>query len=276
MYGALFAFLNTNLNWDSFLQDREDELGEQIEINLEDILAETPPPSGTIEKSASKESFKNNKQNKLAVEASSKEILSENSQETVEEITVKKDTIMLNQLKKMEKALQNQTPKDTIAEVNTVAENIQRDFESRFQTYEEELKFRRENYRAIYNFKKIYPYVIKTKKLVADLNAQLATVKDKQERKTLIKDTEKKLFEQYESAIRNMSRSQGNLLLKLIARETSQTGYGLVKEYKGSITASFWYGVGLMFRQNLKTEYDSLKTDTVIEKIIVKYNKGKL
>lgn len=276
MYGVLFIFLNSNLNWDSFSPDTEDVLGEQIEINLEDILAEATPPLGTVEKSASKESFKGNKQHKLAVEASSKEIVSENSQETAEEIPVKKDTVMLNQLKKIEEALQNQTPKDTLAEVNTVAENLQRDFERKFNTYEEELKFRRENYRAIYNFKKIYPYVIKTKKLVADLNAQLATVKDKQERKTLIKNTEKKLFEEYESAIRNMSRSQGNLLLKLIARETSQTGYGLVKEYKGSITASFWYGVGLMFRQNLKTEYDSLKTDTLIEKIIVKYNKGKL
>jgi len=73
-----------------------------------------------------------------------------------------------------------------------------------------------------------------------------------------------------------MSTSQGKLLLKLIARETNQSAYGLIKTYKGAIPATFWYGVGLIFHENLKAQYDSIGEDAQLEKIVQKYKMGKL
>ena len=73
-----------------------------------------------------------------------------------------------------------------------------------------------------------------------------------------------------------MSTSQGRLLLKLISRETDQTAYGLIKTYKGGIPATFWYGVGLLFHENLKMQYDSLGEDAQLEKIVQRYKMGKL
>jgi len=84
------------------------------------------------------------------------------------------------------------------------------------------------------------------------------------------------LFAQFEKDVRNMTTSQGKLLLKLIARETNQSAYGLIKTYKGAIPATFWYGVGLIFHENLKLQYDSIGEDAQLEKIVQKYKRGNL
>ncbi len=126
------------------------------------------------------------------------------------------------------------------------------------------------------SLKKIYPYVQKTKEIVAKMNLQLAKTKDQKEKRRLIKQTEKELFAQFEKDVRNMSTSQGRLLLKLISRETSQSAYGLIKTYKGGIPATFWYGVGLLFHENLKMQYDSLGEDAQLERVVQRYKLGKL
>jgi hypothetical protein len=117
---------------------------------------------------------------------------------------------------------------------------------------------------------------MKTKQLIENLNKQLSTMKNESENARLIKETEKKLFADYENAVRTMTVSQGKLLLKLIARETNKTGYELIKDYKGSIPASFWYGVGKIFGTDLKTEFHKEQEDSVIENILDKYNKNDL
>jgi len=144
------------------------------------------------------------------------------------------------------------------------------------RNFNEERQFYYDNYRSILNLRKVYPYVIRTKDLVDKMNKQLASIKDNREKKRLIKKAEKELFDQFEKDVRNMSTSQGKLLLKLIARETNQTAFGLIKTYKGAIPATFWYGVGLLFHENLKLQYDSIGEDKQLEKIVQRYKLGKL
>lgn len=135
----------------------------------------------------------------------------------------------------------------------------------------EKYRFYQKNYRNIRNFKKVYPYALKTREIISDLNSQLSSMSDDSERKKLIKATEKKLFQEYETAVRTMSTSQGKLLLKLIARETNKTGYQIIKEYKGAFSATFWYGVGRIFGTDLKTEFHKEQEDSIIETIVEKY-----
>ena len=181
---------------------------------------------------------------------------------------------MMAEIQKMAEELQKSIKKDSLLaeqeREKAKLENRAKDY----HTYEEEMKFYRSNYRTIYNLKKIYPYVVQTKSLVDNMNAKLATITDKQERKQLIKKTEKELFQQFEKDIRKMSTSQGKLLLKLIARETNQSAYELIKTYKGTLPATFWYGVGLLFKEDLKMKYDSLAADSTLEKVVKRYKQG--
>jgi hypothetical protein len=132
------------------------------------------------------------------------------------------------------------------------------------------------NYKNIRNFKKVYPYALKTREIIENLNKQLATMTNDAEKKKLIKETEKTLFKEYEKAVRTMTTSQGKLLLKLIARETNKTGYEIIKDYKGSLPATFWYGVGKIFGTDLKSEFHKDREDSIIENIVSKYKNNDL
>lgn len=171
----------------------------------------------------------------------------------------KKDSVILAQITKLQK-VSNQSDA----------------YNQRYQHEREKYQYYVKNYKNIRNFRKVYPYAMKTKQLIENLNKQLSTMKNESEKAKLIKETEKKLFADYENAVRTMTVSQGKLLLKLIARETNKTGYELIKDYKGSIPASFWYGVGKIFGTDLKTEFHKEQEDSVIENILDKYNKNDL
>jgi hypothetical protein len=73
-----------------------------------------------------------------------------------------------------------------------------------------------------------------------------------------------------------MNIAQGRLLIKLINRETQNTSYDLIKDYRGKITAAFWQGVARIFGTNLKEEYDPYGDDAVIERIIQEIEAGRL
>lgn len=144
-------------------------------------------------------------------------------------------------------------------------------------SYRERYEFYKKNARLVYNFKKVYPYALKTREILENVNTQLATMKDEDEKKKLIKETEKMLFREYEGAVRTMSTSQGKLLLKLIARETNKSGYEIIKEYRGAFSASFWYGVGKIFNADLKMGYNKgLQEDSLIEDVLDKYKRNDL
>jgi hypothetical protein len=102
-------------------------------------------------------------------------------------------------------------------------------------------------------------------KEINDYKAQLSS---ETERKAYTKAEEKKLKKQFEGELKNLTISQGQILIKLIDRETGHTSYDLVKELRGTLQAFFWQGLARVFGSNLKTEYDSLNTDKAIEAII--------
>jgi len=156
--------------------------------------------------------------------------------------------------------------------LNKPRPNTQKD-----QTHQHErYAYYQKNFKNVRNFKKVYPYALIIRQLVENLNTKLSTMTNESEKRALIKESEKMLFKQYETAVRTMTRSQGELLLKLISRETSKTGYELIKDYKGALPATFWYGIGKIFGTDLKTEFHKEKEDSVIEDILDKYNKNDL
>jgi len=70
--------------------------------------------------------------------------------------------------------------------------------------------------------------------------------------------------------VKNLSVSQGKILIKLIERQTGHTSYDLVKDMKGGITAFVYQGVARLFGHNLKSTYDP-QEDFMIENIIREY-----
>ena len=73
-----------------------------------------------------------------------------------------------------------------------------------------------------------------------------------------------------------MTASQGQMLMKLIDRESGVTSYDVIELYKGSLAANFWQGMAKMFGNDLKAEYDGNDKDKITERIILLVESGQL
>ncbi len=99
------------------------------------------------------------------------------------------------------------------------------------------------------------------------MEQNLALMEDKKQRKAYIKETEKAIKDQFMDDLTKLTITQGKILVKLIHRETGQTTYELLKDYKGSAGTFFWQTLAKTFGSNLKQEYDPVE-DYQIEMII--------
>lgn len=281
----LFGVLSYNFTGEGDSSQLSDADLEQLELNMEDFNPEdmdmtAPGKDPLTDKSdkASESVSKDNGPTKTTSSTPESEIETEVVREEVvidSLVPKKKDIVEL-----LKKDTVRITTKDStvVAQITRINKNISLNEASRQkrQTEKEKFEFYKKNYKNIRNFKKVYPYALKTREIIENLNAQLAVMTSESEKRKLISKTEKMLFDEYEAAVRTMSTSQGKLLLKLIARETNKTGYDIIKEYKGAFSASFWYGVGKIFGTDLKTEFNKAQEDSLLENIVDKYKNDEL
>jgi len=115
-----------------------------------------------------------------------------------------------------------------------------------------------------------YPYARTAGYLMNDITARLVQYKSKKEKKNYIKTREKELKDQFADPLSNLSVYQGKVLMKLINRQTGNTCYEIVKEYRGGITARVYQTVAFFFGSSLKQDWDlSDKVDRQIENFVM-------
>ena len=130
--------------------------------------------------------------------------------------------------------------------------------------------------RLIANIKKVYPYAVIVRTKLVEVNEELKKIPDDKDRRKYLRVVEKDVLKDYQHDIEDMTITQGRLLIKLIDRETRNTSFVLIQEYRGKFSAAFWQGIARIFGTNLKDEYDPFGEDAMIESIINDINAGKL
>jgi hypothetical protein len=128
--------------------------------------------------------------------------------------------------------------------------------------------------RMIRNLKVVYPYAQIAKYKISEMESHYRTLKTDVERKAYVRKIEKELREEFEGQLVKLTFSQGRLLIKLIDREVGKTTYTVIKELRGGVSAVFWQTVARIFGSNLKTEFDSVKEDKILNEIIILYEHG--
>ena len=98
----------------------------------------------------------------------------------------------------------------------------------------------------------------------------------RREQRRFWKQYEKVLYSEYEDQFRQMTASQGQMLMLLLDRECGRSSYDVIKFYKGSFVANFWQGIAKMFGNDLKVEYDGSDKDKITERIITLVEAGQL
>lgn len=110
--------------------------------------------------------------------------------------------------------------------------------------------------RLKYNVLKVLPYAKFAEDRYDRLQRELAVTSGKKEQKRLIKTCEKEIKTMFNREIKKMSISQGEILIKLIDRQTGNSSYELVRDLRGGVSAFFYQSVAKIFGHNLKNTYD--------------------
>ena len=113
--------------------------------------------------------------------------------------------------------------------------------------------------KLVRNVKKVMPYAKLAAFRLQMMDDNLNQLPSKRAKKKYIKATENAIKEEFIGQLKMLTISQGKLLIKLIHRETGNTTYEILKQYRGSASTMF-YGIwAKMYNANINTKYDPIK-----------------
>jgi hypothetical protein len=122
--------------------------------------------------------------------------------------------------------------------------------------------------RLRYNVLKVMPYALFAKRRYEQLERDLALTSDKKTQKKLVKQCDDEIKKMFNTEIKELTITQGQILTKLINREVGRTTYDIVKETKGGFAAFSYQLIARVVGHNLKSTYSATE-DRDIESIIV-------
>ena len=117
---------------------------------------------------------------------------------------------------------------------------------------------------------KVYPYAkIASDRLMA-LNQNMDKLKTNREKRKYFKITENYIENEFSDKLKKLSHKQGQILVKLIYRQTGVSTYELIKEHKSGWKAFWSNTTAKFFEINLKTIYAPylVNEDFLIETIL--------
>ncbi len=121
--------------------------------------------------------------------------------------------------------------------------------------------------RLRYNVLKVMPYALYAKRRYEQLERDLAVTADKKDQRKLVKACDDEIKRMFNTEIKELTITQGQILTKLIDREVGTTTYDIVKQTKGKFAAFSYQLIARVVGHNLKATYNP-QEDRDIESII--------
>jgi len=122
-------------------------------------------------------------------------------------------------------------------------------------------------YKKVHN---AYPFATLAADKLFEINKDLENIKSKRKRKKHIRKIQKYMEGEFADELKKLTKTEGRLIIKLIHRQTGETMYTLIKEYRSKWKA-FWYNsTAVIFNLSLKNEYhpESDGLDFIVEDIL--------
>ncbi|MEN8187189.1 MAG: DUF4294 domain-containing protein [Bacteroidota bacterium] len=115
-----------------------------------------------------------------------------------------------------------------------------------------------------------YPYAKLASEKMTELNTELGSIKSKRKRKKHIRKAQRYLEEEFTEQVKDMTRTEGRIMIKLIHRQTGETLYDLIKDYRSGLKAFVYNSSARLFKLNLKNEYhpEEKALDFLVEDIL--------
>ncbi len=119
---------------------------------------------------------------------------------------------------------------------------------------------------------KVYPFAKTAGERLTMMNNNLAKLKTSKEKKRYFKIVEDYMDNEFKEKLKKLSRKQGQILVKLIHRQTGITTFDLIKNYKSGWKAFWSNNTAKLFDINIKKKYEPFDNneDYLIETILVR------
>lgn len=164
---------------------------------------------------------------------------------------------------------------DTIAKMPIELEEVYVSNRYSIKSAEERKKFLILQRRVL----KVYPYAKTAADRLTALNEGMKGLKSDRDKKKYFKLVENYLTNEFEGQLKKLSRKDGQVLVKLIHRQTGSSTFNLIKELKNGWKAFWSNNTARLFDINLKTKYEpyTVSEDFIIEGILYKaFSDGRL
>ena len=119
---------------------------------------------------------------------------------------------------------------------------------------------------------KVYPYAKVAAERLMILDKNMAALKTNREKRKYFKIVEDYMNNEFEARLKKLSRKQGQILVKLIYRQTGNTAFSLIKDYKSGWKAFWSNATAKVFDIDIKRKYAPYEDneDYLIETILVR------
>ena len=117
---------------------------------------------------------------------------------------------------------------------------------------------------------KVYPYAQLASNRFTTLKERLDNIERRRQKKRYTKRIEKFLEGEFSEELKKLTPKEGQILVKLIHRETGITPHNLVKTYRNGLRAAVYQFTAKLFDIDLKIEYNpsEVQEDMWIEDIL--------
>ena len=142
----------------------------------------------------------------------------------------------------------------------------------RFRSNKDKLAYTK----LVRDVKKTLPYAKQIAGIITETYEYMETLPDDKSRQQHLNKMEKYLMDQYTPKMKKLTRSQGQLLMKLVDRETNSSSYHLIDAFMGSFKAWTYNVFAGLFGNSLKTRYNPYGDDRVTERVCVMVEQGNI
>ena len=135
-----------------------------------------------------------------------------------------------------------------------------------FKNYKEKVNY----YTVKRKTLKVYPYAVLASKRLDKLKNRLKLIDGRANKKRYTRLVEKYIEKELSAQLKKLTRTEGQILIKLIYRETGLTVYDLVKDLRNGFKAFSYSSLAKLFDISIKTDYnpEKIKEDAIIEDVL--------
>lgn len=120
--------------------------------------------------------------------------------------------------------------------------------------------------------RKVYPYALQAVDLYQSIQEETADM-SKRKRKRYIRHEHHELKEDFTDKMKNLTRTQGKVLIKMMEKELGKPFYDIIRETRGVATATYWNTLSKLYDYDLKQGY-ALGTDPLLDEVLLDYDFG--